>query len=177
MRLLLILLAFISFGTAPVASDIPWNENRKLKWSDFQERNQSSHGHFAYTFARIDYKYDWKKSGRTYLLDPSVNATFIHSSSWTIPSKQTDYLLAHEQLHFDITELHARYLREKLSTYTYKDGYQSDIKRIVDKVFADHEAMQRKYDAETNHSLVKDAQVKWDKFIADELMRMKEFKK
>src|SRR5690606_40361550 len=35
--------------------------------------------------------------------------------SWVVPASRNDYLLKHEQLHFDITELHARKLRRELA--------------------------------------------------------------
>ena len=48
-------------------------------------------------------------------------------------SHKTDYILKHEQGHFDIAEIFARKLNKKMSEYKFnKTTYKTDLKNIYD---------------------------------------------
>jgi predicted secreted Zn-dependent protease len=75
---------------------------------------------------------------------------------------RTDYILAHEQAHFDITELIARQLHEALQSYVMnKKTFKQDITRIYNDAVRAKEEMQETYDRETNHSRNKLKQNEW----------------
>jgi hypothetical protein len=44
-----------------------------------------------------------------------------------------------------------------------------DLQAIYQRIMTEHEMVQKQYDSETDHSLVKDAQQRWSKRIADDL--------
>lgn len=175
MRVLFLFLAV--FPTLIIShSDIRWSDDNKLSWSDYSSREYSQNGQAAYTFSKLDYSYSWVKSGRSYKMKYDVNTTFVPSRSWIVASKRSPELLKHEQLHFDISELHARYLREKFSKYVYSSNYNSEINQIFNSVSIANDRMQRMYDTESQHSMNKSAQEKWMNKIQLELKRMERYK-
>lgn len=148
-----------------------WSENRKLNWADFQGKPKKSSPNEALTDSgmSIELECDDKNSRAV------VTCYFNPNKSWT-KSKESEYLLAHEQLHFDITELFVRKLRKKLSelgndcqalSKHIEDYYQSNYKDFV--------AYQDRYDRETKHSLNKEKQQYWNEKVARELKELKRF--
>jgi len=87
-----------------------------LRWSDFQASHNllvsASVG--AYTSATIRAVIDENEHGRPTFL---VECFFTKKESWVRDScaEHNQALLAHEQLHFDIAELFARKIRQKLT--------------------------------------------------------------
>ena len=81
---------------------------------------------------------------------------------------RTEYILSHEQGHFDIAEIFARKLHKSLSEYNFnKKTFQQDLKAIYENLMQEKEAMQEQYDRETNHSINKSAQAAWLSKIND----------
>jgi predicted secreted Zn-dependent protease len=79
---------------------------------------------------------------------------------------KTDYILAHEQGHFDITELFARRLHEALLQYTFnRKTYKQDINAIYQKIVREKEEMQHAYDSESDHSRKRKLQFEWEEKI------------
>ena len=75
---------------------------------------------------------------------------------------KTDYILAHEQGHFDITEIFARRLNEALQNYQFnKRTFKKDIGQIYQAIVSEKEEYQRTYDAETDHSRNRKVQYDW----------------
>jgi predicted secreted Zn-dependent protease len=75
---------------------------------------------------------------------------------------KTDYILAHEQGHFDITEVYARKLNEALSEYKFNpESFKQDISDIYQKIVDEKEAAQEAYDDETDHSRHRKIQLEW----------------
>ena len=87
-----------------------------------------------------------------------------------------DYVLAHEQLHFDITELHVRKLRKQIDGVRVSqnlDQILNALHKNINKALTD---MQNQYDADTNNSMDKNAQAKWLIFIRNELKKYVSYK-
>ena len=85
---------------------------------------------------------------------------------------KTDYILAHEQAHFDITEIHARKLYEAIYHYELNPAtFKNDIADIYNRIVKEKEEMQEAYDGETDHSRKRMLQYNWlekiDKLLAD----------
>jgi hypothetical protein len=80
-------------------------------------------------------------------------------------------LLAHEQLHFDITELYARKMRRQILEHQWLQ--EKDWVKAFEKMFEQNQAelwnFQGDYDRFTNHSLVEAAQSEWREAISDSL--------
>jgi hypothetical protein len=135
---------------------IPWRTQRKLSWDDFLSAPQKQGDAVASTSTSLGISYKVKNGELTY----TITCNFSKKKSWG--SLKTDYILAHEQAHFDITELHARKLYEALYHYSFNpEMFKKDIAAIYEKVVAEKEAMQEAYDSETDHSRRRGAQHQW----------------
>ncbi len=160
---------------APQKDRIKWDADRPLKWSDFKGTPDPNSEYGALTYSGFRYSYQYKSGpeGTEVLFD--VETFFDKNSSWV--RKETDALLRHEQIHFDITELHARRLRKALRAYKVKgsETFEEDIKEIAAKVNRERDEMQNLYDSETNHSLNTEEQRKWEGKVAKLLQSHKRF--
>ncbi len=104
---------------------IPWTEERMLTWEDFQSRPQRGTEAVASTSTSLGLTYQLSSGNLTY----DITCAFSKWKSWG--SLKTDYILAHEQGHFDITEIYARKLHAALAAYKLRSRtYQQDIARF-----------------------------------------------
>jgi hypothetical protein len=146
--------------TKPVKEEttetIPWSARRILSWNDFQGAPRRNTDAVASTSTSLGIAYQLRNGELTY----EVTCTFSKPKSWG--STRTPYILAHEQAHFDITELFARKLNQRLQEYQFnKKSYRQDLNAIYQSVVAEKEAMQQAYDGETDHSRRKRIQYEW----------------
>ena len=94
-----------------------------------------------------------------------VQCYFLPRESWT-KTRDNGYILHHEQLHFNLAEVHARRLRKALSEVpvTFRNASTT-----FHRLFREHNdnlrADQAQYDLETHHSMNRDKQAKWDTLI------------
>ena len=178
MRLILFPLLFlIAFAEEPVAQHrkctdcIEWQEGKKLKWADFKSTPKKITHNEALTDSgmSIELKCDDSNS------EVIVTCFFDRTKSWS-KDKNSAYLLAHEQLHFDITELFVRKLRKQLSRLG-NDCKQLNhhLEKYYNVNYKEFVAYQDAYDRESNHSLNKEKQVYWEKKVANELQELKPF--
>ena len=115
------------------------------------------------------------------VIQPGSYLTWIGSfnpkGSWVKKSDKTDYLLKHEQTHFDIYEVNARKLREELQTKKLTPKNAQDVlNRLVDKYQELNIKTQERYDSETEHSIKEAKQKKWNDKIAAELEELSAYK-
>ena len=155
---------------------ISWDKDQQLKWDDFKGVPDNSNELDAYTMLGISLEVMGQKDGQ---VDMGVFGYFEKNKSWVKVDEKTDYLLAHEQKHFDLCEIYRRKLIQTLEakkTYSF-DTFSDQIGKIFNQVFEDYTKEQARYDEETNHSQKKEAQKRWNKFISKELSRLKKYDK
>jgi hypothetical protein len=147
---------------------IAWSPTYKLQWIDFMGSPTGSLKAMTWSTIKID---DFKAEGKSITL--KVSAGFIKNKSWK--QKEVDAeLLTHEQKHFDITEIYARKLRKKISETKFTSPKQAvqQIEQLSKEVFRESSAYEKKYDAETKHSIIKPEQEKWNKKVEEELQHL-----
>ena len=168
-----LIIAFICFVSASANGqerDIVWNENKPLQWFDFTGPvNDQSHFD-AESFAEVKFSYKFNSPADFYF---EVYANFNKKTSWCKKEYQSEALLKHEQLHFDIAGLYSKRLKEAFENYHYSKDYKNEIERIFNQKKSEYHQMQKQYDEETNHSLNKERQNDWEKFISDQLRASK----
>jgi hypothetical protein len=142
------------------AEFIPWVTRRTLNWEDFQCAPKRNTDAVASTSTSLGLSYQLNRGELSF----EITCNFSKLKSWGLV--KTDYILAHEQGHFDITELFARKLNESLSKYQFnKHSYREDINRIYQDIVAQKEEMQQAYDGETDHSRKRRLQNEWHEAI------------
>lgn len=97
-----------------------------------------------------------------------VETIFNPDQSFT--TSHEDYILEHEQGHLSIAEYFTRLTRKAIEPYQGRGG---DVTHIVDSIFASYAVMrdntQEAYDCETGHSVNKENQERWNRWIAEQL--------
>lgn len=133
---------------------IPWNKDVKLKWADFKGSPNTD----VLAYAQTSYKID--------ILPTEVNvdennniqsfeglhvvANFYSDYSWVY--RESDYLLKHEQLHFDIAGLYALKINKEFKKLIAKNDANFDSYfDIYQNLWAKCREVQNQYDSETQH--------------------------
>ena len=147
-----------------------WEANKPLKWENFKGRPDASDVvHAAVTYAGIALtieKYNPAKGTTTF----GARAVFDQQQSWVHPTGKDEGVLAHEQLHFDITEVYARKLQKKLNSLNLNK--KRDKEQIIElQEFYNQQqlATQARFDKETLHGLHADKEKMWRNKIQQEL--------
>jgi len=162
---LILSLSLSSFSQSNEEELISWTDGKKLTWADYKGYAKTGTDAAASTATYLSIEYNFNSKGFGY----KITCSFSKTKSWAL--HKTDYILAHEQGHFDIAEIFARKLKMKMSEYDFnKNSFKTDLKKIYETITAEKEVMQNGYDRETNHSINKDKQTEWLKKI-DQLLR------
>ncbi|MEQ5790516.1 DUF922 domain-containing protein [Muricauda sp. NFXS6] len=164
----LLLLGF--FGLAQeIEEGVPWNENIRLTWAKFKGKVPPTEESAASTASGISYSYSANLLHHEVKLDFEVNAYFYPNESWYRPKLCNENTLAHEQLHFDITEVFARKMRDKLRRTSFSDDVKAEVRKIYADILKELQTYQERYDWETNFSRNREKQLEWNQKIAEAL--------
>jgi predicted secreted Zn-dependent protease len=154
----------------PADSFIDWSAERKLSWDDFKAQPDGVSVNAALTSTRIDIDYSLNNHAFKY----KISCQFDPSKSWG--RVKSDYILSHEQAHFDIAEIHARLLNKALKNYKFNvKTAKNDIGDIYQQLMDEHHTMQEQYDEETNYSRNESKQQEWKKKILDSLKELESY--
>ncbi|GAA4319897.1 hypothetical protein GCM10023115_46630 [Pontixanthobacter gangjinensis] len=143
-----------------------------MTWADFKAAPDYSISYSANTNSGISYSWNYSTATGEPVLEYEVFSNFYPKRSWVKGIENEEYLLAHEQLHFDISELHARKLRKAVEEYEIGRNIRRDLRNIYDRIDKERVTMQNQFDRETSHSENRSAEMKWRKFIAAELKKL-----
>lgn len=139
---------------------IPWTSERRLSWEDFLCKPERGTDAVASTSTSLGLAYKVEKGKLSY----SITCDFSKHKSWGL--LKNDYILAHEQGHFDITEIYARKLHQALMEYEVNPRtFKKDLSTIYQNIVQEKEDMQESYDGETDHSRRKSVQLEWHEKI------------
>jgi hypothetical protein len=156
-------------------STIFYDGKTKLVWDDFQGKPDNSVDFAALTSSGSGFNMSFQSANNVQTMTIDVYCDYSKPESWVKQDKRSDYLLNHEQHHFDLTYIYTQHFIKKLreADFTMKN-YQKLIGNIYEDVEKELNAEQTKYDDETHHSIIKDKQEEWNKKIEDELAALKD---
>jgi hypothetical protein len=165
---------FMEDRSAKPSSDTIYHDIKKrLTWGDFKGVPDTKHFGGAVTASGYAFDADIKIEGKVIYLNIGVYVFFTKSQSWKKPSINSDYHLLHEQVHFDITRLGAEnFIKELVNSKFTKDNYSQVLDQVFDRSYSDNLAMQNQYDEETQHSINRQVQLKWNEKIAAEMRKL-----
>ncbi len=153
--------------------EIVWQSNRRLVWDDFTSRAGSSGVFKAYTTAGMRYEID--SPGEQVRI--RTEAYFIKSESWVHIDHKNAVLLRHEQGHFDLAAVYARRLDKSLRKFEVSasefiaQNLNVSVQQIFNELYDELSSTQGRYDAETNHGTIAEAQSEWEVWIKNELVK------
>jgi len=174
----LIVSLILVFAFQSDTSGRSWNENKQLTWSDFKGVPNQQVDAVAVTASGITFGYGIQSSSTRGItgFKTEVFAHFYPEKSWCKKEDINDYILKHEQLHFDVTELNVRYLREKISKLKVNKDIASVLDAYHKTANVELEKMQKQYDSDSNYSIDPEGQAKWNAFVKSELQRLEVYK-
>jgi len=142
---------------------VPWSADRPLAWSDFRGLPPDDVRSDAYTCYRVSATIESDPSGR---IEARVMCRFLPEESWVRPSARSSMrLLAHEQLHFDLAEVHARRFAAELPVLLVAGDVEAALGRAHDRMMARLRKEQARYDRETDHGRNAAAQARWSDLV------------
>ncbi len=118
-------IGFISLMSFSFVKDdfILWQENKKLKIQDFKAENidtiKVNRKQFLGAISAIRIEYSSFQRNKNSVPDFSIKTYFDPNESWML--LKNDYVLQHEQIHFDLTELYARKMRKSVESLRQKN--------------------------------------------------------
>ncbi|MDZ7933935.1 MAG: hypothetical protein U5M51_02975 [Emticicia sp.] len=144
-------------------NDTIYHHTRKINWDDFRGKPTNTR-YGAAIFANFAYGASFQVIDGYIVAKISTKTYMVRRMSWTLPTSINDYALAHEQLHFDIARVVTERFKKKIA------AMQADL--IIDlnsmiqyeylESYREMNLLQKQYDAETNHSLIREAQAIWE---------------
>jgi AraC-like DNA-binding protein len=181
--LLSFLLAVTFYSSArplPPAQLLCWQAGRKLRWEDFQAPANvlPTDDPFFWTSAAscapvLQVIGTKDAAGRNNFY---VTAALDKSRSWVRDSAlaRSDQVLAHEQLHFDICELIARRLRQRIAQVYQASGdvFTLAFRQELQQLLAEQAVLNTRYDHETAHGLLRAQQQQWQQLLVRELAQV-----
>nr|WP_321228625.1 hypothetical protein [uncultured Psychroserpens sp.] len=174
---LLIIFLFLLKPAITEEVTISWSDSKKLSWADFKGEAERDTDVVAVTASGITFSFSVSQSNGEYVdFNAEVHAHFYPEKSWYLKDKGDDHILAHEQLHFDITELQVRQLRYKISRVKVSKRIKQELRDLHEQANKNLAIMQNTYDTQSNNSINKEQQAIWSKFVKTELDKYKDFK-
>ena len=150
-------------------STLLWHVARRLTWADFRGTPGPTEKLHALTSADLNVQVSCAND----VLQVNVQAIFRPLESWT-KSADSAPLLRHEQLHFDLTEVHARLLRASLKSLKMTcDQAKTQLQPLIDAAFTNWQHAQDEYDNDSLHGLEPKGQAHWEKQVAEQLRALK----
>ncbi len=141
---------------------IEYSKDRKLTWSDFKETKRK-YVQVAVTASQISYNVTNDNNEMVVY----VSCVFDKRNSTVVRGFQTDYILNHEQRHFDITYLYTAKLINALKAA--RNLTMEEVDDIYNNIYNEWTAYQAQYDAESGNATITTNQAAWDKKIDEQL--------
>ncbi len=162
------------FKNAPSSEEVIfWNVDRKISWDDFRTK-QKPPGKMPAALSVCGIGFEGVEENGE-MISVKIAVKFYPEKSWKHPDHLTNEVLAHEQLHFDITELMGRRFHQEILTLKKRGKLnQRTLTKAYDKISKQHAEMQALYDKQTNHSLNLRLQEWWSNYVAAELLNSSE---
>ncbi len=142
---------------------IPWSAERPLEWHHYAGQPDMT----SKSSARTTYQFSYQEQCRGDAFTFTVLSRFQPAQSWVKPGVLSNFagrsrLLAHEQGHFDLSEVHARKLRRTLSQIRDACRLARDERMArVTQVTGEDGAAQNRYDWETGYGVNETPQGLW----------------
>lgn len=144
-----------------ITKSIRWSE-RLLTWDDFPIIDNIPGDYHAQVYSVIQFE---GKREEQYL---HIYAQMIPSKSGRVLDEdlEMEQLLIHEQLHFNITEYHARLFRKEAIGIGKEKLTNEDLQRLGKKYLEGIDSMQDRYDKESKHNTEMHKQRYWELYVA-----------
>lgn len=163
---------------------ILWNPARTVSVSDFivvpDSSTRITGDHMAVTRTGITYSLTAKPGSKNFEI--TIYATmhkpnsFIRERVLDAPRGSINYLMNHEQKHFDISEIYAREAVKAIRGKRFTKNYTREINDLMKGLFKQSEDLHDLYDNETGNGTNASAQSEWNNRIQRRLNGLDAYK-
>jgi hypothetical protein len=144
---------------------IEYSKDRKLTWSDFKETKRK-YVQVALTASQISYNVTYDNNEMVL----NVSCVFDKQHSTVVRGFQTDYILNHEQRHFDITYIYtAKFIKALKNAHNLT---MEEVDELYNNIYDEWTAYQAQYDSESGNATITNRQAAWDKKIDEQLQQV-----
>ena len=156
--------------TTDKPNTIIYSAQRPLSISDFNGRPEHNVQEMAATVSGIGFSYSSSVQKGQLVIAVTITPYFDKEQSWFREAGKNTNVLAHEQLHFDITANKACELVNTLRNTAFtKQNYAALLDKLQQQNAEAAGKEQDKYDNESNHGIVRDQQAAWTRKINEQL--------
>ena len=146
-----------------------WSPTRKMSWEDFTGIMPKTSRYSAQIFNNFEYIAPLKLENGVLTINLQMKVYMLKSGSWTSSTSLSDYSIAHEQVHFDLTKIVVERFKQKAKETLTIDNYDSELQLLFIEMYREMNRFQKEYDDESNHSVNVLGQQKWQQFVDEEL--------
>jgi len=158
--------SFSNYTEKPERDTIYYASSRPLTWDDFQSTSRPNPRYEAQVIPGFGYNQETKVNKGTIQVRIELKTFLPKSAAMVNYYSKTSYNLNHEQRHFDIARIISGQFQQKiLAKDLTPDTFEALINMQYLDSYRDMDAMQKAYDAETNHGTNTFVQDKWNKRI------------
>ncbi|RFN57720.1 DUF922 domain-containing protein [Marixanthomonas ophiurae] len=165
----ILLFTFSFFTSEENKEKIIWTETRQLTWDDFRGAPELGANFVASTNSGMSFSFSYTEKNGKRTMEHNISCNFYPEQSWFKPGKVSEYILKHEQTHFDISELHARILRKRIAEAKFSKNIKEEIGALYHTTEQERQKLQNQYDLESDHSKNKEKEYYWRQKIANQL--------
>ncbi len=150
-----------------------WSPTRKMTWADFTGIMPKTSKYSAQIFNNFEYIAPLKLENGILTIHLQMKVYMLKSGSWTSSTGLSDYSIAHEQVHFDLTKIVVERFKQKAKEILTIDNYDSELQLLFIDMYREMNRFQKEYDDESSHSVNVLGQQKWQQFVDLELRGIK----
>jgi len=150
----------------PTGKLIFYNPGELLTIAAFAGDTDINSSAAAITSSGFAFKAGFNNAGGKATLIIKVYCSFDKQMSWMKPAGKNEYILQHEQQHFNISYLGAMEFMQQLKAATFTiDNYTKLIEKLYNQSSKNMEELQQAYDGETHNGIIKEKQQYWNEKI------------
>lgn len=148
--------------------------NRKLSWSDFLGKPQSSSRFAAEIFPFFSFEQSNRITDGVIRIELKLKSYIVRSFSWVKDYARTANTLNHEQRHFDLVKIASERFKQAIKNENFRvDNFEGILSVRYLDCLREMNRLQVLYDKETNHGTDAVAQAKWNLTIDRDLASFK----
>lgn len=145
-----------------------------LQWVDFKGKPDNQSHTVANSAVGFKFTAGIQSQDKNTTVHLKISSFFVRSKSWGKTKNLNNYILLHEQKHFDLARYGAELFRRNLLQQKMNASNASNfINKAYDDAWNTYLTLQAQYDKETNHSINTAQQEIWNKKIDSLLLECK----
>ncbi|RNA62267.1 DUF922 domain-containing protein [Chryseobacterium nematophagum] len=171
------LIIFFLLSQHVYSQKIFWKEGNALSWANFKSKINTQKGQNVVAYTHCGWVYSYVKSSNPKSqIQVKIETIFDEDKSWKDVKRINNYVLEHEQKHFDIAEIFARKLRKEVSEKILTNAdFDKYFQEIYNRITKEYRNFQHSYDNETKNGTNEEKQAEYNRIVAEELEKFKNY--